>query len=75
MIDNKILYDQAKNKKMIPLQEQSFKDGEIKNIYYIFSTQQYFEAWFRDNNDPVINSLVEYDTKTPIIGLYPPVGK
>jgi hypothetical protein len=37
MIDNKILYDQAKNKKMIPLEEEPFKDGEIKNIYYIFS--------------------------------------
>ena len=64
LIDSKILYDQAKQNKIVPLELNSLRNGEVVNPYYIYTEEQYLSDWFRDNNFPVTTNIDAYSSKT-----------
>lgn len=75
MIDSKLFYDQAKTKKQVDIQYNVMESGEISNSYYIYSQEQYFEQWFRDNNLAISSAVDLFDTNVQITELHPPTQK
>jgi hypothetical protein len=43
LVDNKILYDQAKPKRLVPLEDNTVVQGELKNPSYVYTLEQFLE--------------------------------
>jgi hypothetical protein len=74
-IDSKVLYDQAKTKRSVSLQEEIFKEGELRKISYVYTREQFLEEWRNDNLQPLDRSLRSFDCSQKLSGLEPPASK
>jgi hypothetical protein len=75
LLDTKILYDQARRKKSVDLQNSSFEEGELSNPYYIYTQEQLLEEWFQNNNYPVNTHTEAFSHLQNVEALMPPSSK
>lgn len=74
LVDNKILYDQAKPKRLIPLQDNIVLQGEIKNPAYVYTLEQFLEEWNHESA-PMTTSMDRFEQRQRLTNLHPPVNK
>lgn len=74
LIDNKILYDQAKPKRLTPLEDNIVLQGEIRNPAYVYTLEQFLEEWNHESA-PMTSNIDKFEQRQRLTNLHPPANK
>jgi hypothetical protein len=74
LVDNKILYDQAKPKRLVPLEEGTVFQGEVRNLAYVYTLEQFLDEWAQEGG-PVTANIDKFEQRQKLAHLNPPPTK